>query len=141
MISRSDPIDRLEMLESITNTLKRNGVRTVGDLLDKTAADILKMPNLGRKSRNSIREALKASGIWFSGDSQEHDLLFDGQDMFKELGVSRSKRDCSGMTLRDYFAGQALQSLVSMEGFKHMAMAEIAYSVADAMLKARDGKP
>ena len=48
-----------------------------------------------------------------------------------------------GMTLRDYFAAQAMQGiLVGMvtptEGWSHNKFAEIAYNVADAMLKARE---
>lgn len=40
-----------------------------------------------------------------------------------------------GMTLRDYFAGQALLGLVAR--FDTNASARIAYAVADAMLKER----
>lgn len=43
-----------------------------------------------------------------------------------------------GMTLRDYFAGQAMQSLLSDdEGGHYQDRAERAYSMADYMLKAR----
>ena len=45
-----------------------------------------------------------------------------------------------GMTLRDYFAGQALASIVGSAGFNaatHPRLAEVSYSVADAMLKER----
>lgn len=44
-----------------------------------------------------------------------------------------------GMTLRDYFAAKALQGLISTEGAGSAERyAEIAYKLADAMLKARD---
>jgi hypothetical protein len=48
-----------------------------------------------------------------------------------------------GMTLRDYFAAKAMQSLVLMstgEDNEIPDAAEDAYSYADAMLKARDAK-
>ena len=57
--------------------------------------------------------------------------------------------DYSGMTLRDYFAAKAMQSIVLTEHYQKMetptfkyeyigiALAEDAYRVADAMLKAR----
>ena len=44
-----------------------------------------------------------------------------------------------GMTLRDYFAARALQGLISTEGASSAERyAEIAYKLADAMLKARE---
>jgi len=49
----------------------------------------------------------------------------------------------SGMTLRQYYAGQALTGLVSyvVEGATFENVAEDAYKAADAMLKAREVKP
>jgi hypothetical protein len=49
-----------------------------------------------------------------------------------------------GMTLRDYFAAKAMQSLMvgqkasSLYGGAHMAISMLAYQQADAMLKARE---
>ena len=45
-----------------------------------------------------------------------------------------------GMTLRDYFAAQALGGLInySPEPDEHKAIAELCYSLADAMMKARE---
>jgi hypothetical protein len=43
-----------------------------------------------------------------------------------------------GMTLRDYFAARAMQSLLIVDGTTHFDIrAKEAYDVADAMLKAR----
>ena len=50
----------------------------------------------------------------------------------------------SGMALRDYFAAKAMQGLVSIElkpGIKNEEIADVAYSIADAMLAARKEKP
>lgn len=44
-----------------------------------------------------------------------------------------------GMTLRDYFAAEAMQGLVGNGGVPK-ASAEYAYKFADAMLKAREGE-
>ena len=48
-----------------------------------------------------------------------------------------------GMTLRDWFAGQALAGMVSyvVEGATFENVAEDAYKAADAMLRAREVKP
>ena len=45
-----------------------------------------------------------------------------------------------GMSLRDYFAAQALGGLInySPEPDEHKAIAELCYSLADAMLKAKE---
>ncbi len=50
-----------------------------------------------------------------------------------------------GMTLRDYFAAKAMQGLIAASGdaegtvnYGDAAVAKCAYSMADAMLKARD---
>lgn len=46
-----------------------------------------------------------------------------------------------GMSLRDWFAGQALAGMLSSDGRPtgDQAKAEWAYDLADAMLKAREG--
>lgn len=43
-----------------------------------------------------------------------------------------------GMSLRDYFAAQALGSLVSRGSFTETVAAKLAYDYADAMLKRRE---
>ncbi len=44
------------------------------------------------------------------------------------------------MTLRDWFAGQALSSIGTVDGYAdHTQLANDCYAVADAMLKAREG--
>ena len=51
--------------------------------------------------------------------------------------------DCKGMTLRDYFAGQALQGAIADVSQSNLPddVAAYAYELADAMLKARREKP
>ena len=55
---------------------------------------------------------------------------------------------CGGMTLRDYFAGQALAGLLSTMDVDHpfyeattLHMAELSYDYAAAMLAARKEQP
>ncbi len=49
---------------------------------------------------------------------------------------------CDGMTLRDYFAGQALMGLIAKgeDELNTDARAVEAYNLADAMLRAREAK-
>jgi hypothetical protein len=53
-----------------------------------------------------------------------------------------SPMDCNGMSLRDYFAAQALTALLGTRPWDEqptaLYFAEVAYDVADAMLKARE---
>jgi hypothetical protein len=48
----------------------------------------------------------------------------------------------SGMSLRDYFAAKAMQSVMTGEGYRMYSlpedMAQISYKMADAMLKQRE---
>lgn len=44
----------------------------------------------------------------------------------------------SGMTMRDYFAAKAMQALLGYEESTLQNDAEVAYAMADAMLKARE---
>ena len=71
---------------------------------------------------------------------------FDGGPAFPEVGsYDGGCHDFSfeGMTLRDYFAGQALAGLASDNELvmTHEKMSEWCYTAADAMLAAREVKP
>ena len=62
-------------------------------------------------------------------------------DMAAQLGCVPSSSD-AGMTLRDYFAAKAMQGITStLSGTAPVlydAIADDAYEIADAMLKARE---
>ena len=48
------------------------------------------------------------------------------------------RTDLTGMTLMDYFAAKAMQFLLGYEESNFENDAEVAYKMADAMLKARE---
>ena len=54
--------------------------------------------------------------------------------------IEDQETNSRGMTLRDYFAAKAMQAVLSREDRKGNSTdyAEIAYQMADAMLKARE---
>jgi len=62
-------------------------------------------------------------------------------DMAGQLGCVPSQSD-AGMTLRDYFAAKAMQSLITAPNVRPMIedgeVSWWAYKMADAMLKARE---
>ncbi len=57
------PVDDLELTVRSANCLKAENVYFVGDLVCRTETELLKTPNLGRKSLNEIKDALAARGL------------------------------------------------------------------------------
>jgi len=69
---------------------------------------------------------------------------YDGPAMAQQ--ILRLQAAQHGMTLRDWFAGQALVSMyaskeVQKNKWGHEDIAYLCYDMADAMLKAREVKP
>ena len=57
------PVDDLELTVRSANCLKGEQVFYIGDLIQRTENELLKTPNLGRKSLNEIKEVLAAHGL------------------------------------------------------------------------------
>ena len=57
------PIDGLELSVRSMNCLKNDGINYIEDLVQKTAVELLRTPNFGRKSLNEIIESLKMLGL------------------------------------------------------------------------------
>jgi DNA-directed RNA polymerase subunit alpha len=58
-------VDDLELSVRSANCLKNAGINLIGDLVQKTEAEMLKTKNFGRKSLNEIKEILIESGLGF----------------------------------------------------------------------------
>jgi DNA-directed RNA polymerase subunit alpha len=56
-------IEELELGVRSYNCLKREGIQTIGDLLAKTEAELLNVPNLGQKSIDEVQEKLSERGL------------------------------------------------------------------------------
>jgi len=52
------PVDDLELTPRSSNCLKAQSIHYIGDLIQYTEADLLRTPNLGRKSLNEIKQIL-----------------------------------------------------------------------------------
>ena len=61
-----------------------------------------------------------------------------GGSAFQADGPSEEQFDATGMTLRDWFAGQALVSMRAELGGEDSEIAKYAYDLADAMIAERD---
>ncbi|CAM8659610.1 RpoA DNA-directed RNA polymerase, alpha subunit/40 kD subunit [Burkholderiales bacterium] len=57
------PVDDLELTVRSANCLKAESIYYIGDLIQRTENELLKTPNLGRKSLNEIKEVLAARGL------------------------------------------------------------------------------
>ncbi|MDQ5986487.1 MAG: DNA-directed RNA polymerase subunit alpha [Syntrophus sp. SKADARSKE-3] len=58
-------VDDLELSVRSANCLKNAGIHLIGELVQKTEAEMLKTKNFGRKSLNEIREILAEQGMGF----------------------------------------------------------------------------
>src|SRR5262245_41531736 len=56
-------VDELELSVRSYNCLKNANIRTIGELVQKTEAEMLKTKNFGRKSLNEIKEILSSMGL------------------------------------------------------------------------------
>ena len=57
------PIDDLELTVRSANCLKAESIHYVGDLVQRSEVELLKTPNLGKKSLNEIKETLEYHGL------------------------------------------------------------------------------
>ena len=56
-------VDELELSVRSANCLKNDNIIYLGDLVQKTEAEMLRTPNFGRKSLNEIKEVLSSMGL------------------------------------------------------------------------------
>ena len=56
-------VDDLELTVRSANCLKAENINYIGDLVQRNESDLLKAPNLGRKSLNEIKDILASKGL------------------------------------------------------------------------------
>ena len=79
-------VDVLELPVRAANCLKAENIHYIGDLVSKHESDLLKVPNLGRKSLNEIKMILADRGLtlgmvinnWQAPDSNDNQLGIEG---------------------------------------------------------------
>jgi len=57
------PVDDLELTVRSANCLKAENIFYIGDLIQRTEVELLKTPNLGRKSLTEIKDILALKGL------------------------------------------------------------------------------
>src|SRR4029077_13580551 len=65
-------VEELELSVRSYNCLKNANIQTIGDLVQRTEAEMLRTKNFGRKSLNEIKEILQNLGLGFG-------MKFDAQ--------------------------------------------------------------
>ena len=63
-------IEELDLSVRSFNCLKRAGINTVGDLINKSEEDMMKVRNLGRKSLEEVINKLASLGFTLSNDEE-----------------------------------------------------------------------
>lgn len=66
LLSRS--VEELQISVRATNSLKNENIRTIGELVQRTRGDLLRTPNLGRKSLAEIEAVLRELGLKLRDD-------------------------------------------------------------------------
>jgi len=57
------PVDELELTVRSANCLKAENIYYIGDLIQRTEVELLKTPNLGKKSLTEIKDVLASRGL------------------------------------------------------------------------------
>src|SRR5436190_1606321 len=65
-------VEELELSVRSYNCLKNANIQTIGELVQKTEAEMLKTKNFGRKSLNEIKEILTSMGLSLGMKIDEH---------------------------------------------------------------------
>ena len=84
------------------NCLKNANIQTIGELVQKTEAEMLKTKNFGRKSLNEIKEILSSMGLSLGMKIDEHGNAVPGPTSNQVLPASAygpttiSKIRCQG---------------------------------------------
>ncbi len=74
------PIEELDLPMRAYNSLKRNNIVKVGQLLQLKDDDLLRMRNFGKKSLDEMKERLRMRGFILPESESESDAAFSGDD-------------------------------------------------------------
>jgi DNA-directed RNA polymerase subunit alpha len=82
------PIEDLSLSVRAYNCLKRSGLMTVGQVLEKSEDELLSLRNFGRKSYDELRERLIELG-YVDGTAEGLKPILDGGDFGRDIGGRR----------------------------------------------------
>ena len=64
-------IHKLDLTVRLYNSLKRSGIYTVGEVINQTEEEIMRLRSLGRKSFKELKEKLEEHGLSFANSSSK----------------------------------------------------------------------
>jgi DNA-directed RNA polymerase subunit alpha len=89
-------VEELELSVRSYNCLKNANIQTIGELVQKTEAEMLKTKNFGRKSLNEIKEILASMGLSLGMKIDEHGNAVPGPTSQMPSAVSMGEGDGDG---------------------------------------------
>ena len=84
------PVDDLELTVRSANCLKAENIYYIGDLIQRTETELLKTPNLGRKSLNEIKEVLASRGLTLGMKLENWPPLRPGEVRLEDFNAAAS---------------------------------------------------
>jgi len=81
-------VEELELSVRSYNCLKNANIQTIGELVQKTEAEMLKTKNFGRKSLNEIKEILSSMGLGLGMKIDEHGNAVPGSSSGMSQGLA-----------------------------------------------------
>src|SRR6202451_1342475 len=81
-------VEELELSVRSYNCLKNANIQTIGELVQKTEAEMLKTKNFGRKSLNEIKEILSSMGLGLGMKIDEHGNAVPGSGSMSTAGLA-----------------------------------------------------
>lgn len=73
----NEPIESLDLIPRSYHCLRRAGIQTIADLLNRTEEDLHKIRNMGRKSVKEIKAKLDELNLSLKENNYELDYLYD----------------------------------------------------------------
>src|SRR5581483_4446087 len=86
-------VEELELSVRSYNCLKNANIQTIGDLVQKTEAEMLRTKNFGRKSLNEIKEILGSLGLSFGMKFDSQGRLIAPSGTPAMVGVSDTEEE------------------------------------------------
>jgi len=81
-------VEELELSVRSYNCLKNANIQTIGELVQKSEAEMLKTKNFGRKSLNEIKEILSSMGLGLGMKIDEHGNAVPGSSSSMSQGLA-----------------------------------------------------
>ena len=84
------PIEDLELSVRSFNCLKRSNIATVGDLVNKSEDDMMKVKNLGKKSLDEVIAKLHELGLDLKEETKNTQVMIEKEENKKEKVLEMS---------------------------------------------------